>query len=258
MKVSNPLILVALVIAPEVAFAQPAASPSPDPSPAPVDSNSTRLLFAPTGRPLAQGEGYVTDHLLVFPGVSYGITRNISISGGVSVIPGLDLDEQVVYVAPKVGKQFSEDVAFSGGLLYGRAGTDEATNLGLGYGVMTLGPPSRSLTFGAGVFRSDSERYSSEYVRGVWQSQKRHVIEHTPLLILGGAAQVSRRIALVSENWMILDDDFDLNRQPFALGIRFLGDRLSADLGVVLVGELLDEGFPLPWVSVSYRFGRSK
>jgi hypothetical protein len=258
MQVSKTLFIAVLVIAPQTSLAQIAAVPPPEPSPVAVDSNATRLLFSPTGRPLARGEGYVSDHMLVFPGVSYGITNNVSIAAGVSVIPGLDLDEQVVYVAPKLGKQFSENVAVSGGFLYGRAGMDEATSLGLGYGVATLGPPKGSLTFGAGVFRSDSERYSSEYVRGAWQSQKRHVIEHTPLVILGGAAQISRRIALVSENWMILDDDFDLHRQPFALGVRFLGDRLSADLGVVLVGELLDEGFPLPWVSISYRFGASK
>jgi hypothetical protein len=57
---------------------------------------------------------------------------------------------------------------------------------------------------------------------------------------------------------LILHDDFRLSEQPFALGLRFLGDRLSADVGVILVGELIDEGFPVPWLSVSYHFGNKK
>jgi hypothetical protein len=31
---------------------------------------------------------------------------------------------------------------------------------------------------------------------------------------------------------------------------------MSADLGVILIGELIDEGFPIPWLSVTYHFGR--
>jgi hypothetical protein len=52
-------------------------------------------------------------------------------------------------------------------------------------------------------------------------------------------------------------DDFRLSEQPFGVGVRLFGDRLSADVGMILVGELLDEGFPLPWLSVTYHFGKS-
>lgn len=40
--------------------------------------------------------------------------------------------------------------------------------------------------------------------------------------------------------------------------MRLFSDRLSADVGVILSGELLDEGFPLPWLSVTYHFGKSR
>ena len=68
-----------------------------------LDPNYSRLLFAPTGRPLAKGDGYFSDYELVFPGVAYGLTDNLSLAGGVSVIPGLGLGEQLFYVSPKLG-----------------------------------------------------------------------------------------------------------------------------------------------------------
>ncbi len=207
----------------------------------PSDANYTRLLFSPTGRPLAKGTGYFSDHYVVFPGVTYGLTDNLSISGGVSIIPGLGLGDQLFYVAPRIGKQFSDRLAVSGGVLWARGGEGEDEQLGVGFAMATFGPPDKSLTVGGGVVRT-VERDAS----------------YTPVIVFGGTARLSRRLALVSENWLILHDDFKLSEQPFALGLRFLGDRLSADVGVILVGEMIDEGFPVPWLSVSYHFGRKK
>jgi hypothetical protein len=217
---------------------------SAEPLARPADSNYTRLLFSPTGRPLAKGAGYFSDHYVVFPGVAYGLTDNLSIGAGVSAIPGLGLSEQMLYVAPRFGKQFSEHVAVSGGLLYAHAGAgDDYLDLGVGFAMATLGKPDKSLTVGGGVARTvDTRGY----------------VSHVPVLIVGGTARLSRRIALVSENWLILHDDFEPKNQPFAVGVRFLGDHLSADVGVVLIGELIDEGFPIPWLSVTYHFGRSQ
>ena len=56
----------------------------------------------------------------------------------------------------------------------------------------------------------------------------------------------------------MLNDEFKIKEQPFGMGLRFLGESLTADVGVILVGELLDEGFPIPWLSVSYHFGRRR
>lgn len=231
---------------------------TPDAESRPSDSNYTRLLFSPTGRPLEKGTGYFSDHYVVFPGVTYGVTDNFSISGGVSVIPGLGLSEQLFYVAPRFGKQFSDRVAVSGGVLYARGGEDDEGQLGLGFAMATFGQPDKSLTVGGGVARTvDSyTQWSSADGRGRYET--RRDVSYTPVIVFGGTARLSRRIAFVSENWLILHDDFKLSEQPFALGLRFLGDRLSADVGVILVGEVIDEGFPVPWLSVSYHFGRKK
>lgn len=225
------------------------ASDEPAEGPArPWDVNDTRLLFSPTGRPLPKGTGYFSDHFLVFPGVAYGITDNLSIGAGISVVPGLGLNEQLLYVAPRLGKRFSDNLALSGGLLYAHVGNNnDEGNLGVAYAMATFGKPDKSLTLGAGVARTiDHETVS------------RNQVSHTPVVMIGGTARLSHRIAFVSENWLVLNEDFKLSQQPFGLGVRFLGESLSADVGVILVGELLDEGFPIPWVSVSYHFGRRK
>jgi hypothetical protein len=264
MKLSSTLITAALIVLPLVATAQEPTLPAPEPTPSPAeirpsDSNDTRLLFSPTGRPLKKGEGYFSDHYVVFPGVAYGLTDNLSIGAGVTVIPGLGLGEQLFYVAPRFGKQFSENVAVSTGILYAGGGDlNDETGLGVGFGMATFGKPDKSLTIGGGVVRTTEYESVARNVNGRVTYDTRRRASNTPVVMVGGAARVADRLALVSENWLVLDEGFDLSKQPIALGVRFLGDRLSADVGVVLVGELLDEGFPLPWLSVTYHFGRKR
>src|SRR5512143_3614518 len=67
------------------------------------DPNDTRLMFAPSGRPLRKGDGYFSDHYVVFPGFAYGLTDNVSVSGGFSIVPGLNLKEQVFYLSSTAG-----------------------------------------------------------------------------------------------------------------------------------------------------------
>jgi hypothetical protein len=228
-------------------------------APRPSDSNYTRLLFSPTGRPLGKGEGYFSDHYVVFPSVAYGLTDNLSIGAGVSVIPGVPLGEQLLYVSPRFGKQFSDRVAISTGILFAHAGAGgEDSNLGVGFAMATLGKPDKSLTIGGGVVRTVEYEYRGHYEGRRWVDDSRYEPTYTPLVVVGGTVRLSHRVALISENWLILRDDFKISEQPFAVGVRFLGDRLSADVGLVLVGELLDEGLPAPWLSVTYHFGKSK
>src|SRR5688572_4423007 len=59
--------------------------------------NATRLIFAPTGRMLAPGEGYFSDYWVFFPGLSVGVSKNLSLGGGMSILPGVGFDEQIYY-----------------------------------------------------------------------------------------------------------------------------------------------------------------
>ncbi len=221
--------------------------------PAPSDPNDTRLMFAPTGRPLGKGDGYFSNHYVLFPGFAYGLTRNLSIAGGVSTIPGLGLNQQLFYVSTQAGFQLSEKAALAVGGLYA-AGADNELDAGVLYGVTTLGRPDRSLTLGFGLVgvREEEAQYGprGQYLgsRSDWPTQ--------PIVLVGGNLRVAKRLALVSESWLFLDQP--LSQQPFGLALRFFSDRISVDVGFVLVPEIIDEGFPIPWLSFSYHFGPSR
>lgn len=205
------------------------------------DPNDSRLMLAPTGRQLRKGDGYFSDHYVLFPGFGYGLTDWLSIGGGVSVVPGVGLDEQLFYVSPQVGRRVSERFALAGGALVAGSGDYQAALL---FGVGTFGGPGASLTLGLGVGGTRENGYE----RFRWRDR--------PILLLGGSARLSDRLALVSENWILVGEP--VSQQPIGLALRFLGDRLSADVGFVFSGETLDEGVPVPWLSVSYHFGPSR
>ncbi|HUG37370.1 MAG TPA: hypothetical protein VML54_10495, partial [Candidatus Limnocylindrales bacterium] len=207
-----------------------------------TDPNYSRLMFAPTGRPLKKGDGYFSSYEVFLPGVSYGLTDHFTLSGGVSTIPGLGLTEQLFYVSPKVGFEMGERQAYSAGFLYATAGGDhDRESVGLAYGVATFGTPRSSVSLGFGLAGGLGD---NEGLR-------------TPIIMAGGQKTVGANVALVGESWIVFHDDEGTT--PFVgLGVRFFGERLSADVGAILFREVLEEGFPIPWISVSYHFGPSR
>lgn len=189
--------------------------------------NATRLFFAPSGQMLKRGEGYFADYELFFPGIAYGVTDNISIGGGVSIFP-TGLDNQVYYFTPKVGMSFGEQVHLAAGLLL--AGTQGETG-GVGYGVGTFGDGDASATIGLGYGFAGGK------------------IERRPVAMLGGEKRVSRRIALVTENYLLPISEDNL---VYSFGIRFMGEKLTTDLAIFNVSGSGIIGFP--YVDFVFRF----
>jgi len=191
------------------------------------DPNNTRLLFAPTGRTLRQGEGYFSAYEIFFPFLAVGITDFITLSGGVSLFPGAD--EQIIYIAPKIRCVHINNFDFSAGVLY--AHISEA-DFGILYGVGSIGSSDASLTLGLGYGYTDSE------------------LADKPVIMIGGEIQLSGSIKLLSENWIPPDADFVL----LSFGVRFFGEHLAADFGLITTTEST-EGFPfIPWLGFVYNF----
>lgn len=205
------------------------------------DPNYTRLLFSPTGRPLRKGDGYLSDYYIFFPGAAYGVTNNISVMAGFSFIPGVNLTDQLFYVAPRIAARLNEDWAVSAGTLYlslmGEGGA------GLAFVVGSYGPPDKSLTAGLAY------GYVNESGGDLSFSSR-------PIIMVGGNLRLSNNLALVSENWFITGSDINMDTQPFTVALRFFGERLSVDLGFIIVGEVIKSGLPIPWLSAVYNFGR--
>jgi hypothetical protein len=201
------------------------------------DPNYSRLLVAPTGRPLEQGDGYFSDIYVFLVGVGVGMTDQIGMLVGMSIVPGVGLDEQVFYIAPKIGHQFNENFAASIGTLFAHV---NETSAGLLWGVATFGPVESSLTAGL----------AWGYVK--YEGNADFELTEEPTILIGGAVQMSNSLSLVSENWLILGAE--PSEMPFSIALRLFGEGLSADLGFILVGEILQEGLPVPWLSICYNF----
>ena len=203
------------------------------------DPNYTRLMFAPTGRPLRRGDRYFFNHYVFFPGMAYGFTDRFGVAGGLSVIPGLGLSEQILSLAPKFGLYASDDVALSAGVLYMNVAGEGAG--GMAFVVGTKGSPDKSFTCGIGLGYIAEEGEDVDFA------------EH-PVLLLGGNIRLSESMALVSENWLITGEDLGLDQQPLGLALRFFGPKIAVDAGAIIIGEALKEGFPIPWLSFVYNF----
>ncbi|MCK5572430.1 MAG: hypothetical protein KAJ12_06700 [Bacteroidetes bacterium] len=198
-----------------------------------VDPNRSRLLFAPTARPIRSGQGYFAVYEIFFPFIAVGIADVLSLAGGVSLVPGLD--EQLFYLAPKISLPLGSEVAdFALGAIYGNMTGGSEDGAGVVYGVGTFGGNYTALTVGLGYGFHGAD------------------FSDRPVVLLGGEAQVSNSVKFVSENWIPVGSDKAL----LSLGIRFFGDALSADLGLFYPLGAETNGFPfLPWLGFAYCFG---
>ena len=190
--------------------------------------NCSRLFFAPTARMLKKGEGYFADYFIFFPTINYGVTSNVSLGGGFSILPGEDLDEQILLFTPKVGIKTSKKMDLAIGALVVKL--PESTSAGILYGVSTFGSLDKSVTFGLGYGYFDDE------------------LADKPIVVLGGETRTSRSISLVTENWLIPEKDTPV----LSFGLRFFGEKLSADFALIF--PLEKDVFTFPYIDFVYKF----
>lgn len=201
------------------------------------DPNNSRLLFAPTARPLAHGSGYVAVYELFFPFVAVGLHDVVTLSGGVSIIPGVR--SQALYLAPKATLYSRRDLSVAVGGFIGTTTRFDDSG-GLLFGIATYGRPDAALTFGAGF----------AFVEGEFSTR--------PALLLAGEYQVSNVVKLISENYVVPGYADAILASG---GIRFFGRRLAADVGLLTTPTALGdaEGFPFfPWLGFVYNFAQGR
>ena len=216
------------------------------------DPNSTRLFFGPTGRSLRARDGYVGAFELFLPFLAYGITDRITIAGGTPIVP--EVLGRVWYLAPRVQLVRTEQVHLSTGVLafFNLADEwgDDPDAIGIFYGAGTVGSVDNALTFGAGWGFAGSD------------------VEGRPALMLGGEARVSRRVKLITENYLVSyeDSQYDWETDTYrdgtghlglvGFGVRLFGERLAGDLGLGVAFENSNVSCCLPLVNFVYNFGR--
>jgi len=196
--------------------------------------NSTRLFFAPTGRMLPRRTSYYSNTYLWINGVYTGVTDNFSIGGSMTLLPWTGA--QIGYITPKLGVYSSENLNVGvGGLLgYNGFGTNNRDrNFGILYSVATVGSADLSATGGIG-----------------WGYQGSGLSKQ-PAIMVGGAARISRGVALVTENYYVRT--ISSNSPLLGYGFRFFGEKLSVDLAFFNTASA--PVFPgIPFVSFSKNF----
>jgi hypothetical protein len=198
------------------------------------DANPTRLFFSPTGRSLPKGEGYVSAYFFFLPFVAYGVTDWLTLAGGTPILPGAF--GEIFYVAPKVRLLERGKTSVSAGALsFLATRAVDKGSAGILYGAGTYGSRDNAITVGAGWFYAETDGYANT--------------SDEPVLMIGAERRISRRVKLVTENWLSIDPGVN---GLISGGFRFLGERLSADLGFAGV---MGEGCCVPLINFSWSFG---
>ena len=195
----------------------------------PEDTNPTRLFFAPTGRTLKRGEAYFGIYEIYVPFVQYGITDRLSIGGGTPLFIGGG--PHPIWFTPKFQVISKPQTQVSIGVMHFLNVDD--VSFGIAYAAVTQGSTDSAVTVGLGraYYRSDNDNGGSA------------------VLMLGGEHRLSRRTKFVTENY------YFSGHGMISGGIRFMGERLSADLG--LVAPLDAEDFiAFPMVNFVWKFAK--
>ncbi|XWN36412.1 MAG: hypothetical protein ROO71_10680 [Balneola sp.] len=187
-----------------------------------------KLFITQTGKMLDKSSGYYQNTYIFFSNFSYGITNNISISTGFSMIPGLGIENQMFTAGAKVGTSLNSTLYVSGNIKYYKFfDFDEGvTSL---FGSITYSKSRLDLTAATGIGLADGSSSDA-------------------LLILGGQYRASERFAFISENIFFPTGDNE-STALISLGGRIISSKSAFDLGFFGIEETL-----VPFVSYTLKF----
>jgi hypothetical protein len=206
------------------------------------DGVTDRLFATPTGRTLPGGTGHAGFQELLFPYASYGIVDRLQVTAGTTILP--EIFAQLWYVAPKVGIVSTPEVQVAaGGAAFFLVGEDldgDDDGFGLVHASVSLGRPGRSVTVAGALPFLYAGGADDELDFG-----------EQPLLLAGGELRVHSAVTLVSDNAFVPGESGAL----LAGGVRLMGGRLSADLGLSALVDRSDWTCCVPVVNVQWSFG---
>jgi hypothetical protein len=193
----------------------------------PDDPNPTRLFFAPTGRSVSRGEGYVGVFEVFIPFVQVGVTDRLSIGGGTPLWFG-DGGDRPYWLTPKVQVIATRRTQAAIGAMH-VVGTG-SDHFGVAFAVATHGTADDAVTAGVGYIYSEGPDNDA----GV------------AIAMIGGEHRLSRSVKLITENYA------GKHGGVCSGGIRFMAERFSADFGLVV--PITDHSVVFPVVNLVWRF----
>ena len=198
-----------------------------------INPAASRYLYAPSSIPLQQGQGYVSQKIL-FTSLAFGVTDNVTLLMGTLVPIPL-----VSVVGGKYARQINSDwhVAAGAEVFFLPFANTVSSNvpsapLSIGFVSATYGDLDSHITFATGVM------YEQIFSNG-------NVVH--PIMI-AGHKRMSDRLAVVTENWVLLNpDSLAEQRSPYVGSISSLAFRLVGrrDQTYQVFGQLItDNGYP--------------
>ena len=186
--------------------------------------NSSKYLLGNSAIPQEKGSGYYQNTWVFFSAFNYAFTDFLSVTGGFEIFSLLAGGDGVYayYLNPKVSFEVADNLYLGANVLYANTIKTTADFGGLGtlnaFG--TYGNENNNISLGVGWGFVDGEMASK------------------PVISISGMIRASKRIAFVSENWLIPVDDY---YGIFSYGIRFLGDNTSIDLAFINNPDIASE-----------------
>ena len=201
-----------------------------------VNPNPHRHLFLPSAFTLERGELMYQNTYLFLNSLSVGVTDNFTITGGLEFLSILNEGgTPLIYIAPKLSLPLSENFRLGLGGAYARLPSIfDSGGFGLLYGAGTLGNHDRNLTIGLGFGVSD------EIVNG-----------SSPLISLSGMLRVSKKLGLVTENW-VFPGAADAPTL-LSLAFRIMGGDIAGDIGFLIAPSDFGTGWA-PYASLAFKF----
>lgn len=203
----------------------------------------TKYFFSASAINLHKNEGYYQNTYLFMNSVNYGFTDYFSIGAGLEVLSTFgsltsgDKFTPIYYIAPKVGFKVTEKIHLGAGLTFINVGDFFGNSgIGLASGLATYGSIENNVTLGIGSGFS----FKNEYMSNVSFS-------------LSGMTRVSKRLALVTENYLIPVDNYYYGM--YSYGMRFIANKISVDLGFINNKDIVKVIFVgIPYVDFSVKF----
>lgn len=207
-----------------------------------ANPNPTKYLLGSSAIPLEKHTGYYQNTWIFVNSFSYAFAKNFSISAGFeifSIMAGGD-GPYAFYINPKASFKVANNFYLGGNILYVNTirTVEDFGGLATFNAFATYGNKNNNITGAVGWGMADGE-FSS-----------------TPLIAISGMARVSKRIAFVSENWMLPETSESGGYYGIlSYGIRFLGEKTSIDLAFLNNPDIAKEIIiGIPWLDFVVNF----
>lgn len=199
------------------------------------DPNKSIYIFSPSAFPIGKGNKYFRDFWIIFPSMNFGLSDIFSLQVGGIWVPGISIDKIPLIGSIKASIYQKGKFSLASGIMY-----TKIPNAGAGF------------VFATGTFGDNFNHTSLSLGWGYSKFDNEWNIMDRPIAVIAGNYRLSQSFALVTENWIWPELAF--NEIPFSLSLRFLGKKLSFDVGAVIILSLIEEGLPIPLINFTYHF----